>query len=245
MSIPNFYKVDFGSCRKDLITQALARMLDQHFDKCMLRQFVAVIMREVQELYDALIDLQEGRTLYSAETQNLDALGRIVGEPRAPYQYDESRYMFADRSAQAPDSAVCWCLEAQFAAFVPVEDGQYKLNILARIMKNHTLTASVPELERLSYLVTGTHISYEKTGPMQVAAIVPSNISYTAYNLLTRSRSDCRVDNAFMLPYPAALWFSNIVMYVPDRFFCADRNNEQRCDLAACAASAPYQPGGL
>lgn len=49
----------------------------------MLRQLVAVFVGEVQELYDAVLDMQRGRTLYAAEAANLDALGRIVGEERA------------------------------------------------------------------------------------------------------------------------------------------------------------------
>lgn len=244
MPIPEFYKVDFTPYRKDLITQALNRMLEQHYDKCVLRQFVAAIMQEVQALYDAVIDMQEGRTLYEAEEYNLDALGRIVGESRAPYQYDESHWMFADREAQRPDDAPVWCVNAPFAAFLPVDDKQYRLNILARIMKNHTLVASIPEMERLTYLVTDSLVSYEKTGPMQVTVVVPSTISATAYNILIQARTDQRTDDAFMLPYPATLWFDGIIIYVPDKFFCADRANEQRCDRAPCAVGVPYQPGG-
>lgn len=241
MSIPEFYKVDFSLYDKDLVTQALNRMLSQHYDKCVLRQFVAAIMCEVQELYEAIIDMQDGRTLFEAQAENLNALGRIVGEPRAPYQYDESRYMFADRAQQRPDSAFVWCLKAPFSAFIPVEDEQYRVNILARVFKNHTLVASVPEMERLTYLLTDSLVSYEKTGPMQVTAVVPSTISATAYNILTQARTDQRADDAFMLPYPATLWFDGIVTYVPDTFFCADRENEQRCDQSACAVGVPYQ----
>ena len=241
MSIPEFYKVDFDFYRKDLIAQALDRMLSQHYDKCVLRQFVAAIMREVQELYEAIIDMQEGRTLFQAQAENLNALGRIVGEPRAPYQYDESRYMFADRDWQRPDNAFVWCVGAPFSAFIPVEDEQYRLNILARVFKNHTLVASVPEMERLTYLLTDSLVSYEKTGPMQVTAVVPSTISATAYNLLTQASSNQRADDAFMLPYPATLWFDGIVTYVPHSFFCADREGEQQCDQSSCAVGVPYQ----
>ena len=244
MPIPEFYKVDFSPYRKDLIEQALGRMLSQHYDKCVLRQFVAAIMDEVQELYDAVLDMQEQRTLYEAEEENLNALGRIVGESRNPYQYDESRYMFADRINQRPDSSFVWCLNAPFSAFIPVEDEQYRVNILARIFKNHTLVASIPEMERLTYLLTDSLVSYEKTGPMQVTVVVPATISATAYNILTLARTDQRADDAFMLPYPATLWFSGIVIYVPDKFFCADRANEQRCDHAPCAVGVPYQIGG-
>lgn len=242
MPISERYKVDFSPHRKDLIEQALSRMLSQHYDKCVLRQFVAAIMEEVQELYDALIDVQERRTLYMAEQENLNALGRIVGEPRAPYQYDESRWMFADRINQRVDTASVWCMGAPFAAFIPAEDPQYRINILARIIKNHTLVASVPEMERLTYLLTDSLVSYEKTGPMQVAVVVPSTISATAYNMLIKNTTDTRVDEAFMLPYPATLSFSGIVTYVPGTFFCPDRA-QQQCDAASCAVGVPITTG--
>lgn len=244
MPIPASFKVDFSAHRKDLVAQALSRLLSQHYDKCVLRQFVAAIMAEVQELYDALIDLQEQRTLYVAREENLNGLGRIVGEPRTPYQYDESRWMFADRIDQRVDSASVWCVYAPFASFVPVEDPQYQLNILARIIKNHTLVASVPELERLAHLLTDTWVSWEKTGPMQVAAVVPSTISATAYNMLIKATTDNRVDDAYMLPYPATLSFSGVVTYVPQKFFCADRAQQQQCDAAHCAVGVPINQGG-
>lgn len=245
MPIPGFYQVDFSAARKNLVRQALSRLLDQHADKPLLRRFVATLLLEVQDLYDALIDLQEGRTLYAAEDENLNALGRIVGEPRTPYQYDDSHWLFADRTAQSPDSAAAWCVNAPFAAFLPVDDSQYKMNILSRIIKNHTLAASVPELERLTRLLTGQYISYDKTGPMQVSVLAPANLSATALNLLSRAQSSRRADDVFQLPYPATLWFDGVMTYVPDAFFCADRGEEssQQCDRARCAVKTSYQIG--
>ena len=245
MPLPAFYKIDFKPCRKDLIEQALGRMLAQHYDKCVLRQFVAAVMREVNELYDAIIDMQEMRTLHEAEAYNLDALGRIVGEPRNPYRYDESRWLFADRMSQRPDATSVWCLSAPFAAFLPVGDTQYRMNILCRIVKNHTLVASVPEIERLTFMVAETLISYAKTGPMQVAVLVPSTITATVWNILTQARTDLRADSLFAFPYPATLWFDETFFYVPDPWFCADRTNAQRCDQAHVAVGVPYQPGGI
>lgn len=244
MPIPEFYKVDFSPWRKDLVEAALKRLLSQHYDKCVLRQFTAAIMAEVQTLFDALLDLQERRTLYQAEGATLDAIGRIVGEPRKPYSYDEQRWMFADRQDQSPDSTYDWCLGAPFAAFLPVGDEQYRMNILARIVKNHTLTASVPEMERLTRLLIGSQVSYEKTGPMQVGIIVPSTLSQTGYAILTQASSDRRADNAYMLPYPATLNLSGLSVYVPNTFFCADRDERQRGDCAPCAVSLPLTNPG-
>ena len=40
MPLPQPYAIDFDVYRKDLVAQALNRMLSQHYDKCVLRQFV-------------------------------------------------------------------------------------------------------------------------------------------------------------------------------------------------------------
>ena len=83
MPIPSRLEVSFGQYAKSLIDEALAKLPSQFLTSCMLRQLVAVLVGEVQELYDAVLGMQRGRTLYAAEAANLDALGRIVGEERA------------------------------------------------------------------------------------------------------------------------------------------------------------------
>lgn len=112
MSVPSRLEVSFGQYAKSLIDEALAKLPSQFLTACVLRQFVAAFVGEVQELYDAVLDMQRGRTLYAAEAANLDALGRIVGEERAPYQYSDSHWFAFDRMGQAWDSTPWWCRDA-------------------------------------------------------------------------------------------------------------------------------------
>ena len=79
---------------------------------------------------------------------------------------------------------------------------------LARVIANHTLVASVPELEGLIRLVAGNLVSFEKTGPMQVGLIVPSTISTTNLLRLTTAITTRRVDDEYAVPYPATLSIS-------------------------------------
>ena len=149
MPVPSRLEVSFGQYAKSLIDEALAKLPSQFLTSCMLRQLVAVFVGEVQELYDAVLDMQRGRTLYAAEAANLDALGRIVGEERAPYQYSDSHWFAFDRMGQAWDSTPWWCRDAPLVEYIPAKDPVYRTNILARVIANHTLVASVPELEGL------------------------------------------------------------------------------------------------
>lgn len=227
MPLPQPYAIDFDVYRKDLVEQALNRMLSQHYDKCVLRQFVAAFINEAQEAYDAILDMQQQRVVYFAQATNLDALGRIVGEDRAPWSYDESSWMFFDGQGQGFDQIAMWCINAPMGTFIPVMDDQYRTNIIGKAVKNHTLVASVPEITSLTDLLLGLPISFEKTGPNQVRIVVPDYITATQLYLITRSFTDERVDKGYFLPYPATLDFDSVVMYTPDKFFCFDRTDRQ------------------
>jgi len=236
MPIPSRLEVSFGQYAKSLIDEALAKLPSQFLTSCMLRQLVAVLVGEVQELYDAVLDMQRERTLYAAEAANLDALGRIVGEERAPYQYSDSHWFAFDRMGQAWDSTPWWCRDAPLVEYIPAEDPVYRTNILTRIIANHTLVASVPELDGLIRLVAGNSVSFEKTGPMQVRLIAPSTISTTNLVKLTTAVTTRRVDDEYAVPYPATLHVSGYIVFVPVSFFSFDKSNAQRWDSGRWAS---------
>lgn len=208
------YDVDFTGYHKDLITQALDRMLSQHYNKCVLRQFVAAFIRQCQELYDACIDMQRLRIPYNAEGENLDALGRIVGEDRTPWMYDESGWMFFDRQGQGWDQVPVWVRGGPLGTSAYVDDIQYRTNIIIKAIKNHTLTSSIPEITELIRLIFGIYVAFDKLGPNQVQIIVSSNISMQQLILLTYSWDNTRVDHAWYMNYPVTLDISK-VMFAP------------------------------
>lgn len=222
MALSSSYNVSFKRYAKDLVDQALSRMLSQHYDKCVLRQFIAVFTDECQELYDACIELQQLRTPYLAAGENLNGLGRIVGEPRNPWIYDESSWFFFDRQGQSFDQIPVWCMNGPIGTTTTVEDSQYRTNIIVRAVKNHTLTSSIPEVTDIIELAFGVSVSFEKTGPNSVKLVVPSNISLTNLLLLTQSTDDERVDDRYWPPYPVTLDISDVVMFVPGEFFIFD-----------------------
>lgn len=221
--VPERFKVDFSAYKKDLVKAAIARLPSQFVNACILKQYIAAFVDEVQELYDACIDLQEQRTIYNAEGETLDALGRIVGEDRSPVHYDDSSYMFADRPGQTPDASLVYVTGAPMQSFIPATDPEYRSNILLRIVRNHTLAASVPEVSALLGAVTGTTVSFDKIGPYTVNLYIPSNISKTALLILTQALTDERVDHFFRVPYPAPLTIGDVRIYLPPGYFVWDR----------------------
>lgn len=239
--IPESYRVDFTAYRVDLVQEGLDRMLGQFVPSCMLRQFVAVFLRQCQELYDAALDVLELRTLYSAGDENLDALGRIVGESRTAYRYDEKSWMYSDRDGQGADQIAVWCVNAPLGVLVTIMDNEYRASILARILSNHTLTASVPELAKIARALTGYDISFEKTGPMQVRILVPNNISQTALALFTNSVTSALADNKYSMPYPATLSISEVLVFA-EQYFAADRPYPRVTDVAPVSVGAVTTP---
>jgi hypothetical protein len=234
MALPDIYTVDFSPYRRDLVAEGLERMLAQHYAKCVLRQFVAVFLNECQDLYDALLDLQEKRTVYEAEEENLDALGRIVGAERKPWVLDEAFSWFGfDAAKRAFDRAPFWVRGAEAGKFLRVDDEQYRVDVINKAVKNHTLVGSLPEVAAYIKRVTGLDVSFEKTGPNTVRLYVPADISATSLRRITRSYTDNRVDEGYAIPYPATLSFSETV-YLPKDWFIFDRE-ERGFDRAPLA----------
>lgn len=218
------FQVDFSKYDKDLITQELDRMLGQHYDKCVLRQFVAVFIRACQELYDACIELQRMRTAFDATEYNLDALGRIVGEDRALWEYNDEGWFYFDRQGQSFEQQPMWCLHGPLETTWLADDTIYRTNIILKAIRNHTLTSSIPELDEIISLVFTNQVSFEKTGPNEVALIVPSDVSMTQLKQLTVSSTDEQVDNRWFMNYPATLDV-RLAAFAPSGFAMSDTLN--------------------
>lgn len=240
MPIPERLKVDFSNLERDLIEDGLSKMLAVFFDACTLRQFVAVFLREVQELYDAVIEVEKQRTIYYAEGVNLDALGRIVGQDRLLWQYSEDGWFHFDIEGQGWDQEPWWCRNGELGIYVEADDETYKTAIVARIVKNHTLVASVPELTQLVKLMLGIDVSFIKCGPNNVNLVVPTGIDKTALYLLTHSSDDTRVDKTYYIPYPATLDFCEKIYFIPEHPFFFDREESYQWDTAEWAVGAYF-----
>lgn len=237
--IPARLQVSFEQSKQALITEGLNNMLSVFMDACTVRQFVAVLLREVQVLYDAAVEVQRARTLYDAQGVQLDGIGRIVGQDRAAWHYSEEGYFHFDIEGQGFDQLGWWCQNAPLEEFIRAEDDVYKLNILSRIVKNHTLVAAVPELTQLIMLVLNTKVSFIKRGPNTVCLALPTGVDKNVIAFLTRAVSDTRVDDEYMVPYPATLSFCDIIYYIPENPFHFDREEPFQWDTAEWAVGVP------
>ncbi len=216
------YEVDFSTFDRDLVEEGLKRLLSQHLDKTVLKKFLAVYLEQCQELYDSIIDMMEQRTLYKASGSNVDTIGAIVGQDRSAWTYDESSWCFFDRSQQGMDQEPAWVTNAPMESYVAMTDSTLKEAIIVKVMKNHTIVGSVPELIYYLKELLSVDISFQKTGPNTVNIIAPSSLSLTQLKLLTRYVDSKNTEHSFSIPYPATLNFGELVFHAPNSFFVFD-----------------------
>lgn len=235
--IPQKFKIDFSGYRKDLVAKAWSRMLSQFWGSPVMRDFVAAFIRNgPQWAYDEIVKQQEANSLYMAEGDNLDAIGRIVGQPRVPYQYDDSKWLFADRSGQGADQVPAWVIGASLAGNAPASDPEYRQMILARIACNFCKFSSAPEMAYLVEFATGRKASWRRVGLMECEIIVSGDISRTHLEILTRSKTTTECDDIYWIPYPATLKLS-AVTFLPEKPFIADRGDGHQSDAGYVAVS--------
>ena len=223
-------KVDFSGYERDLLGEGLGRLLSVFLNKCTVRQFTGAFLRQVQELYNAAIAVEEARTVLTASGVNLDALGRIVGLPRTTMAYSEDSWFKFDTSGQGFDQMPWWVTGAPLNTNAVATDPQYRQQIIARIIKNHTLCASIPEILYLIHTMYDVDVSYIKTGPNKVRLVVQDGTSKALLYDLTNSEDTMTVDDDYRMPYPATLSLESKVFFIKDPAFIFDVDTPHRWD---------------
>lgn len=233
--IPRKFEIDFSRYAKDMSAKAWTRMLAQHWASPVLRQFIAAFIESGPLwAYDEIVKQQEANSLYRAEGFNLEAIGRIVGQPRIASRYDESRWFSADRPGQGADQAFVWVRNAPLVSNTPAGDAEYRQMILARIVCNFNRFSSLPEMAYAVRFTTGETVSYRRIGPMEVELLVRAGISRVRLETIIRRSGTVQCDDVFVLPYPATINLKR-VLYVPARAFISDRGNGHQADAGSVA----------
>lgn len=229
--------VDFSKEEKDLTQEALQLLVSRLYTSCTLRKFIGVLIGQVQELYDELIEMQRQRCLYYAKGEQLDAIGRIVGQRRSPFEYSEDYYFWWDRAGQGFDQAPWYTDNAPMGSNVTETDPRYMESITYRIVKNHTLVASIPELNNLFSAMLGFTPSYIKLGPYECEIAVPNSVSVTNLYRISVPYNTLQVDHDYDIAYPATFNLSGVTTFLPGEWFCFDRAEPYCFDHASWSVS--------
>lgn len=136
----------------------------QFYDGVVFNKLLDIIHNETQDVQEVYRGLMQERSLDTAYGEQLDVLGRIVGQPRTLIDADLFEFFGFRFNYQAgsygsitfPDvGAVWWDGNAKMTGNITLEDSLYRLLIKAKIAKN-TTRATPEDVMRLTNFIFGT-----------------------------------------------------------------------------------------
>lgn len=216
-------KIDYSEVRKDVVAAGLDRILAQYKHSYLFKQLLSVWLKQCQQLYDAIIDLQEYRTIYSATGDTLDGLGRIVGSNRQNFNYSDTYYFTPDKAGVGCDNGYAWCKNAPQAGIAMQNDDLYRNSIWRKAMSNFVKFGSVPEIQDVVSVYMDEPVGFEVTNPFTGTLVVTADIGLTNLEILTYTQNTEQVEHQFRIPYPTTTDFEGVVFYVPQKAFAPDR----------------------
>lgn len=209
---------------RDLFDIASGRRLPQFRSDPVICGILSAEVRQTQDLFDAIFNSLEGRTIDGALDYALDVIGRIVGQRRILINQANIAWFTPDSITGTPDTSPAWMDGAPLFGDLPADNAQYRQLIYAKIFKNHTLHGSIPEVLQFVRLVYGIDISIRKYGQGDIALIVPTNTPLNVVATLVSFTSTVRVDNAYFLPLSPVARIVDVI-YRPGTPFAPDRYN--------------------
>lgn len=213
----------------------LSRLLLQFQDGPVLNDILHVFGHEIQLLLNIIEGVVVERSPLDAVGEQLEGLGRIVGQSRIVVDYSEVTWFSPDVDGLSPDISPAWVEGVETAGSLIADDTMYRHLIEAKVYRNFAKYASVPENQQVAKLAFGVDVSYKITGPMSVDIFIPPNIPEAIINILSDVSSSGE-DGVSIMPYPPTLIIGNII-YGPDPSFAPDTENT--VDISKAAVFRP------
>lgn len=211
MTIKNL-ELDFSQYEnKSLYDQAKTRVLYQYSQSPIYMKIIKAYMEEIQELYDAIIQLQKRSFIFYGEGQDLDLIGLILGQKREFYNYDTTFWFAPDNTETSPDKGSAWCKNAEQAVIENMDDDTYRRYLWGKALKNHVKFASREELQNIIFEIMEIYVSFSDADKCDVDLIVPASISKTDRNYITYFADNDQVDQTANIPYPATMKIRNVI----------------------------------
>lgn len=154
MALNTFYENDFKA-------EALARITEQFKDKPVFQKYLFLLLAGSTEALTVVKDLMQLRSLDTAVGEQLDVLGRIVGQDRVLVGADTFKYFGFDGATEASTygssyndaiGGYWYSYGKPLGGNIQLNDAQYRLFIKAKIKKNTTLSTVEDVLEFLSFV---------------------------------------------------------------------------------------------
>lgn len=175
-------EIDYTYLSKDLLDEAHSRLLWQFRNSDNICEYITAIFTELQLLFDAIINTLDARQLSKAAGEQLNVIGRIVGQDRIVAAQNVQYFGWSDVPL-----AIGW---AELVDGEPVgggrwlelgenpvgtrelEDPEYRNFIIAKIFRNHMEFASPCELARIA------NIALSSVNKTHVPTVAPAMLAY-------------------------------------------------------------------
>ena len=189
--------------------KSVARLIQIYRDKDKFRQLIELYASIPQEIEDTVSDMLLFRDVETAFGEQLDVIGRIVGQDRQIANADPFFFFGYAKSGVAPVGIGSFgtitnpaigerykSINEAGSGDVTLADSEYRLFIKARIIKNHT-GGTLNEIIEATTLIAETDAYTIVESKMQIDInFTPGSLSSTKLNLL---------QNFDLLPRPAGV----------------------------------------
>ena len=200
---------------EDLAERAVQRTLLQFRQSPVFLDLLQAFIQEVQYLQGGINGVFDLREPANATAENLNAIGRIVGQIRTILDYSELEWFTPDALGLTCDQAPAWVQGALTGGSYEAGDEWYRRLIEGKVFRNFCRYSSVPEIQNVIKLAFGIDVSFRVVAPMEVDIIFPASAPLWVVNLITRFADDGYSDDVAFAPFPATLRI-NSVQYVDD-----------------------------
>ena len=145
----------------DLYAESNTLATDQFKEKVVFNKYLQLLLLSSTQALNTLRDLMQLRSVDTAYGEQLDILGRIVGQDRILYGVDTIKYFGFDGatlsstfgSTTRPALGGYWYSQGKpTGGDIVLDDAQYRLFIKAKIKKNTTDASAESVMEFLSFV---------------------------------------------------------------------------------------------
>ena len=193
------------------IERAIQRILIQFRKSPVLIDLLAAFVNEVQVLLDATIQVIKMRGPANAAGEQLDGIGRIVGQLRTVINFDTIAWFIPDRLYQGSDQAPAWVKNAPLANNVEADDAWFRQLIEAKVSRNFIRWASVPEIQQFCQYAFGIDVSIRRIDHMTIQIIIPDDTGLNTMNAMNQFVSNDLAESTYLLPFAAGVYVSSVL----------------------------------
>jgi len=197
----------------EIMERMYSRILVQFHQSPVLLSVLQAFADEIQALSAQIIATLELRTVPQGQTEQLDVIGRIVGQARELQDYDTVAWFTPDVVYRNVDQTPVWVINGPLGGSVVVGDASFRQLIEGKIYRNFSYYGSVPEIQAMVKAAFGIDVSVVQDGPMGIYLVVPDSTSDSLIQWLKRSGVSQAVDSPYYVPVSVTVYVSEVYRF--------------------------------